>query len=296
MYSTSPIHRLDHDILLTILRINADMFQHDCALWDTRHASQVCHRWREIALGSPSLWSSLMDFDRFLWQKTDSWAKEVLRRAGSASLWVSTTGAAPFPKHTRDFFFHVLDNCWEQIEILKICMNGENTKPEQWDALYRCAPRLQDLDVAVYGFNEINKSRNIPLFQDYAPCLLRFTFKDYNFGFQTPWLTNLLFIAFEARFTLHELLNAIKMMTQLEYLRIDRIENRHAAIDLDENIPIAHLSKLNKIRILVSDLHASSLFIQHLDVPSSCSLFFGCSSISEPKTSRKLRSNELLNL
>lgn len=61
--NNSPIHRLNHDLLLHIFEQNAHMFTDDNALITTRTASQVCQEWRSLLLATPFLWGRLLDFD-----------------------------------------------------------------------------------------------------------------------------------------------------------------------------------------------------------------------------------------
>lgn len=231
----------------------------------------------------------------FRWQDTDCWAREVLQRAGGASLWVRTTHAEQHPKYIQNVFFHVLNNCWEQIEILKILKNEMGTMPKQWDALYHFAPRLLDLEIAISGFNESSDLKDIPLFQDHAP-LLRFSCKNYKFNSQASWLANLRSITVKKTFTLHELLDGVKTMPQLEFLSVNHILNRNAGILFNQTLPVVHLSKLNEIHIPQSDLHAGSNFIQHLNVTPGCSLFFECGFVADADMVKDILENALQGL
>ncbi|KDR68745.1 hypothetical protein GALMADRAFT_1027004 [Galerina marginata CBS 339.88] len=62
------------------------------ALVTLRYFSQVCSRWRELAVGSPSLWAHVLNFN-FLQQKVGGqhWGKEVILRSGTAHLHVRAT-------------------------------------------------------------------------------------------------------------------------------------------------------------------------------------------------------------
>ncbi|KAF8802064.1 hypothetical protein BYT27DRAFT_7113497, partial [Phlegmacium glaucopus] len=84
----ASVLRLNNDVLYYIFKLNADMFSYEDALSNTRKVSQVCQGWRNIILGSPSMWGRLLDFDSLRWS-SDNWQNEVLRRSGSSStLWI----------------------------------------------------------------------------------------------------------------------------------------------------------------------------------------------------------------
>ncbi len=54
---SSPIQRLNFDILWHIFDINADIFDDDRALETTFATSYVCHDWRSFLLNSTSIWA-----------------------------------------------------------------------------------------------------------------------------------------------------------------------------------------------------------------------------------------------
>ncbi len=55
---TSPIQRLDLDVLWHIFNINANIFDDDEALETTLDTSYVCHEWRSLLLNSTSIWGA----------------------------------------------------------------------------------------------------------------------------------------------------------------------------------------------------------------------------------------------
>ncbi|KAF7368517.1 F-box domain-containing protein [Mycena venus] len=96
----SPVRCLPVEILLAIFRICSKPFPPTVALWADRekhrhaHAplfavSQVCARWHDIVMGTPSLWSTI-DFPQGVWEdlhpeKVTALLKTVIERgAGSA--------------------------------------------------------------------------------------------------------------------------------------------------------------------------------------------------------------------
>ena len=119
-HSTSPISKLNSDVLREIFAMNTDEnygriflpseLQLDCKLIPliiTRRSSQVCQAWRDIILGSPSIWASCIDLD-VLNQKDDCWRNIVLQRTGQAMLFVTGPNSCesePEARRTSD--------CWK---------------------------------------------------------------------------------------------------------------------------------------------------------------------------------------
>ncbi|PPQ75680.1 hypothetical protein CVT26_001858 [Gymnopilus dilepis] len=100
--SAPQVHKLPHDILLSIFFANAneadiipsdpeeeewrdpDAPQHP--LTTTRRSSQVCRAWRELILDSATLWGRLLDLDALHGQRANQqWREQVLRRAGGTA-------------------------------------------------------------------------------------------------------------------------------------------------------------------------------------------------------------------
>ena len=86
---TSPIQRLNFDILWRIFDINADMFEDHRALRTTLATSRVCHSWRFLLLSSSSIWAHLIDLDHWIWRRVKG-SHEMIRRTGTAFLWVKS--------------------------------------------------------------------------------------------------------------------------------------------------------------------------------------------------------------
>ncbi|KAJ6498444.1 hypothetical protein C8R47DRAFT_306884 [Mycena vitilis] len=99
----SPVRRLPVEILLAIFRMCSKSFAPTVALWADRqkhchaHAplfavGQVCARWHDIVMGTPSLWSTI-DFPERVWEdlrpeKMLVLLKTVIERAAGSALHV----------------------------------------------------------------------------------------------------------------------------------------------------------------------------------------------------------------
>ena len=105
--------------------------QLDCKLIPliiTRRSSQVCQAWRDIILGSPSIWASCIDLD-VLNQKDDCWHNIVLQRTGQVMLFVTGPNSCesePEARRTSDcwkFVVKLLQENWSRIRVLNIAMS-----------------------------------------------------------------------------------------------------------------------------------------------------------------------------
>lgn len=136
----SPISKLNSDVLREIFALNTEInyertfsnrqytscrIRNLIPLTVTRRTSQVCQAWRNILLGSPSIWASCIDLAA-LDQKYDWWRNLVLQRTGQAML--SVTGPYPYElqleeRHASDiwrFVVKLLQENWSRIRVLNI--------------------------------------------------------------------------------------------------------------------------------------------------------------------------------
>ncbi len=90
---TSPIQRLDIDVLWHIFNINADIFDDDTALETTLATSYVCHDWRSLLLHSTSIWAHVINLSHWMWNTVEG-SRELIRRSGTALPWIKNTHPA----------------------------------------------------------------------------------------------------------------------------------------------------------------------------------------------------------
>ncbi len=105
MSTSTYIHILNDDVLLHIFTFNADMFCADYSYyfqrmeeWNpyschtplrtARKTSQVCQKWRNLMLDTPSLWAKLINMHELYYLAGNEWWDEVIRRTGEAPLWI----------------------------------------------------------------------------------------------------------------------------------------------------------------------------------------------------------------
>ncbi len=139
-HSTSPISKLNSDVLPEIFAMNTDIdYGRAFSRYDlhnkgrnlipltiTRRSSQVCQAWRDTLLGSASVWASCVNLDG-LEQEDDWWRNLVLQRTGQALL--AVTGLKPpyEPRHDEkrfscfwQFLIKLMQENWPRIRVLNI--------------------------------------------------------------------------------------------------------------------------------------------------------------------------------
>lgn len=169
----TPILKLDRDILW-------DIFGRSDSLDTIRHSSQVCQRWREILLDSPSLWAGSVDLDA-LRQTSNFWRNLVLERTGEAMLCVMGRMSVFSDSPVLAFLASLLDEQWTRIRDLNIIMTLPALDHKRiWQAFGRPAPNLQTFSCALHPFRrhvEVLFLHNLPLdfqmFSNHAPSLVR---------------------------------------------------------------------------------------------------------------------------
>ena len=140
---TSPIQRLNFDVLWRIFNINADVFDDDRALKTTLATSRVCHDWRSLMLSSSSIWAHVIDLDHRLWERHDG-NREMIRRCGSALMWMKYTEFSIYLRFAKPAL-RVIDTNWERIERLEVGVSA--ILVDHWTSLYRPALHLKSFAI-----------------------------------------------------------------------------------------------------------------------------------------------------
>ena len=122
MVSHPLIAKLHRDLLWRIFALNADIETRPGGVYYTdelfrlsplttaRHTSQVCASWRQLIIGSPSLWGNMIDLNS-LRQRSDTWRNEVLLRTGTCELSISGN-ISDGTQGVTEFFALVLKHHW----------------------------------------------------------------------------------------------------------------------------------------------------------------------------------------
>ncbi|KDR77704.1 hypothetical protein GALMADRAFT_138767 [Galerina marginata CBS 339.88] len=169
--------------------------------------SQVCRKWRTIAVESPTLWSSSLELG-LLTQRADDWRNEVFRRSGKAGLcltgWVDWNN----PISVSFFNFLVLEH-WDRIQKLDVEFRNRETLPDYLEsALSRPAPNLRHICLWFW-------------FTDKATCgLSSQIFPSVQYGFLFQWTPQLRSVTMSCISSTTDLLSDLLHMPMLESLEI----------------------------------------------------------------------------
>ncbi|KAF8802896.1 hypothetical protein BYT27DRAFT_6749923 [Phlegmacium glaucopus] len=279
----ASVLRLNNDVLYYIFKLNADMFSYEDALSNTRKVSQVCQGWRNIILGSPSMWGRLLDFDSLRWS-SDNWQNEVLRRSGSSStLWIRFRSMTAFERSKfRTFFFSILDAYWSRIEKLVVVMDVDKSGLEPWRAIYTPAPHLRVLDLELYDLKGVKNPSLNPLFDHNAPLLRTFHVIHLKFATHAPWLAGIRSLQIGYPFTATELLNVLTMTPLLENLCVYNLSEKEQGALATHPTQIS-LPNLNHV-VLWLDVIMSGAFLECIIPGRGCSLSIRASRIGQAST------------
>ncbi|KAF8965057.1 hypothetical protein BDZ97DRAFT_811493 [Flammula alnicola] len=243
------------------------------ALTTTRRTSQVCRYWREVILGSPSLWGRAIDLDH-LKQKKPRWRNEVLRRTGDASLFVK--GSSVETASQADFLLSLLDMHWSRIREFYVTFRFEAKSildDERWGVIQTPAQDLQSFTLVFWRYTpRVLSSTNKAIFSDNAPSLRKFHCPAVALNLQAPWLSQLRRMELEnPPFTVQELLVKLGEMPLLEYVRLNKGIRATLGDSSLSELPCITLPRLENIVILNTFENGISL-LDHISPATGCGL------------------------
>ncbi len=290
----TSINVLDDDVLLHIFAKNSNMFLYRHALHDTYVASQVCQRWRNLMLNTPSIWAKLIDVDYMSFVCDYDWWVELLKRSRTAPLWIRIDWVNKLrpsdPYHNVEpFLFAVLNDYWHQIQRLDACFQvGAAFHPTNWAIFCRPAPSLEIFDVSFERTEPAENHDNTPLttlFSGTAPRLRTFGFPEYTIDSNVAWLCHLHFMRFDHTYTIRLALAVLSSTHQLQEL-ILRYPTHET---ISAPFPIASLPHLKYLEYTGSLLEGSIL-LDHVKIPINCSLNISNSCEGIPVTATEEQS------
>ncbi|KDR81091.1 hypothetical protein GALMADRAFT_241699 [Galerina marginata CBS 339.88] len=275
------ILNLDNDVLWYIFSINAKMDEISelltPALLTLWYTSQVCSRWRQVAITSPEMWARVLNLNLFI-QTTTNWADEVIRRTGTALMHVS----ASFNRYQRQsqlkegFLVEFLNAHWSRIRSLDVkCHEAGLRGEETWKHLFeRQAPSLEILIMRSIPGYRITLTSNI------APLLHTLSVEGTELNFRTLRMPTLrkLYI-WEPVFGL-DLLNALSHLPFLEVLVLQMHgEERgplQGALDPRNPLPIVTLPHLTSVYFVGDDycVNFSMSFLAQITPAKGCVLHY----------------------
>ncbi len=277
--ATSPIQRLDFDVLWHIFNINADIFNNNRALETTLATSYVCHHWRTLSLSSSSLWAHSIGLHHWMWYTVEG-SKELIRRSGTALLWIKTHDPALNSYlRTEKQILDILDTHWDRVQKLEVTIhcNFMNQSP-----LCRPALHLKSLRVefdCYHGRPELNHLSS-SLFSGSAPMIHDLRWEGYGLNITaSSWLRQVRCMDLSAKLTVFELLQVLELTVNLMNLQLDHgvAENRAQL-----TLPFVSLPQLAHLNLNLSDkLTPGTVLLEHLHIPPSCSVIFSARQIQQ---------------
>ncbi|KAF4613117.1 hypothetical protein D9613_010855 [Agrocybe pediades] len=275
--NTSAIPTLHEDLLwkifLEITNDARDPFIFPRPILTMRHCSQVCRHWRSLILSSSLIWGRLIDMDSFR-RRTDNWMKEVVRRAGDAVLWVY---AIVTDARLDLFLFTFLRENWRRVEMLLITdwtlSDGSARSLEQqqkmWTFLREPAPHLRWIMLSMCS-PDSQKFLPTGLFADNAPLLSDLCISNtrYKFPTQASWIPNLSAVTFSDGFAVEEVLDALRKMPRLQYLKLYVNGSRLGVAGGSMII----LPKLKMLHCLFVDFSRAGALLQDITPSTDCCL------------------------
>ena len=272
------IHRLVDDILAYIFLLNAippDPESGDPPTVEhatTVASSQVCTRWRSIALDCHTIWSLIIDYPRH----SLKWIETLLDRSNPSLLDFGSRVDKVLLEELADGGQGVLELVFNHVDRLRIF--NLNIPVSTWELvcsrfLHMPAPNLEFMHVYLYTAAHLTH----PLFDNRAPNLQSLGLGRLSVDFTSPVLTPLTELDIDcveenARPTLLDWLNILGGMPSLRSVRLDRAISSGSSSDI---FPAIHLDALDMLSV-DAPLHECVTLVKHLIVPLRCGLRLRC--------------------
>ena len=265
------IHRLVDDILAYIFLLNATIPEHAT----TMASSQVCTRWRSIAVNCHTIWGRIIDYP----QHSLKWIETLLDRSNPSSL---DFGSRLYKVYFANGGQSVLDLVFNHIDRLRIF--NLQIPASSWELvrsrfLQLPAPNLEFVHVVIDG--DIAAAGHLAhpsgLFENHAPNLQSLGLTFCSIDFTSPVLTPLteLYVYNDVKIgspTVLEWLNILGEMPSLRWVTLIRAISSSPASDIS-SCPVVHLRALDMLSV-DGPLHESVILVDHLIVPPRCGLRF----------------------
>ncbi|KJA13783.1 hypothetical protein HYPSUDRAFT_209263 [Hypholoma sublateritium FD-334 SS-4] len=276
--SCSAFNRLNADVILEIVRINANMFTDEDALTTTRYASQVCHAWRTTIVNTPLIWARLIDLDSLHGLKSNEWGQEIIRRSGTELLWIKAANdwtrlSRPIAEQ-RLFFRKIIAENWDRIQKL-IISTLVLVHREMWKVpLCHPAPTLEKFRI---HSSDRGHSKTVAvmhqftdLFSGYAPRLRDFSADYHKINLNARWLRNLRSIQLDMVYNIFECLKVLSHAYDLEDIKITGKTASQSESQTPPH-PVVDLPKLKRLH-LSRHFDDINFILDHLVVPHGCSM------------------------
>ena len=276
-FKATPIDSVADDILLDIFLLNAtlcDPSSYNRAVVTTA-CSQVCVRWRFLALNYPAIWGCIIDFR----QHSLQWIETFLCRS-SPSLFDFGGRTKQLDLSIRqDDELSVLELVFNHISRLRIFHFRAQTRG--WELvrsrfLQQPAPNLEFLGLTP-PFNTISVLKD-PLFDNYAPMLRNLQLRRCLVDFTSPILAPLTELYVHRTISLHAeptVLNWLNILGEMPFLRWITIIHAISGSTASSAFPTIHLTSLEMLSV-EGELHETVTLIGQLIISPRCGLRLCC--------------------
>jgi hypothetical protein len=276
----APIHSLPDEILEVIFLINTSKLVVRNHCYDshstTLATSQVCQRWRAVALDYPVIWSRIINYERH----TPFWIETLLARSGSGLIDVGGESASEYVILEHPGSKPIFQSIFQRNARLKTVNVYVLLFP--WECIYQSflrhpAPNLEVL----YLLNSLTLYHSPsdclytdPLFADEAPCLRRLNLKNCVVDFSSSVLSNLTELSVRDVSRLSSApsvagwLRVLKNIPSLRFLTLIKAISYSTE---HEPLPVVDLPHLALLKIMTGFYTGTSL-IDHLNIPPLCGI------------------------
>jgi hypothetical protein len=226
----------------------------------------VCKEWRQLILGSSSLWGKLLDLND-LNPGSDRWRKEVLRRTKNAMLHVRVDLDPARPVAT-SLLFDILDKKWSTIRNLEVSTSQRgHYDDKRWLAIHRPTDNLRTISLHFQmHVPEPLRSTNNVLFSGRAPSLKFATIRHMTFQLPAQWFSQLYAFRIAGQYRASQLMESMSSMSFLEYVQLSDLRSDDA-----EFWPTISLPQLKHL-IIDGQFAACLKVVSHTIVPPGCGL------------------------
>ena len=265
------IHRLVDDILGYIFSLNSTIPEHATTL----ASSQVCTRWRSIALNYHTIWSRIIDYERH----SLKWIETLLDRSNPSLL--------DFGSRIRNIngiiladggqgLFELVFNHIDRLRVFNVLLSVSSWELVCSRFLRLPAPNLEFVHGVIVDYGVTGRLTH-PLFDNRAPNLQNLCLYKCTVDLTSPVLTSLTELYYVRDIvydspTVLEWLNILGGMPSLRWVTlVDAISSAPA----NDICPLVHLRALDMLSV-DGLFHQSVTLIDHLIVPPRCGLRLRC--------------------
>lgn len=188
MQRGSSVYKLDQAILWEIFSTVAakktpESRINNMPLTIIHRVSQVCKNWRDILLGSSSIWGQCMEI-HLLNQISDHWRNLILERTGQSMLKVTGVKVDRPKSGLIKFILNLLDKHWGRIQELSFSLKCSRSNSMRiWNNFRRPTENLKIFSISLFDSMEQEGPPieeippNFQLFSNHAPSLTLFCIK-----------------------------------------------------------------------------------------------------------------------